>query len=278
MSRYYPNYTQYLGSQKCCNLKSQGPEGPAGPTGPAAIGTIGNTGPLGQTGPTGRSCKGPTGPAGSLLISYTGQTGNTGATGAIGPTGPAGVAFAVAGAKGSDGVAGDTGDTGPTGDVGLTGPTGDVGLTGSVGDIGATGPTGDVGNTGYTGPTGPAGKSFIIDHPTNANKYLVHVCLEGPEAGVYYRGKGEIINDESVDVELPSYVNALAYDFTINVTAIYGGKIITLNTSEVTNNKFTVYGVNSKFHWIVYGKRFNIDVEPNKNDVSVKGQGPYLYL
>jgi hypothetical protein len=43
----YLNYTQYLGANKCCNLKSQGPIGPIGPTGPAAVGPIGPTGPGG---------------------------------------------------------------------------------------------------------------------------------------------------------------------------------------------------------------------------------------
>jgi hypothetical protein len=33
-------------------------------------------------------------------------------------------------------------------------------------------------------------KTFIIDHPIKKDKYLVHACVEGPETGVYYRGKG----------------------------------------------------------------------------------------
>ena len=115
-------------------------------------------------------------------------------------------------------------------------------------------------------------------HPTNVNKYLIHVCLEGPEAGVYYRGKSEIINNKYVEIELPDYVEKLAYDFTVQITPIYSGKIVTLNSGEVENNKFRVYGENSRFHWIVYGKRFDIEVEPNKSDVNVKGDGPYLYL
>ena len=115
-------------------------------------------------------------------------------------------------------------------------------------------------------------------HPTNVNKYLIHVCLEGPEAGVYYRGKSEIINNKYVEIELPDYVEKLAFDFTVQITPIYSGKIVTLNSGEVENNKFRVYGENSRFHWIVYGKRFDIEVEPNKLDVNVKGDGPYLYL
>jgi hypothetical protein len=49
MSSYYGNYSQYLGAQKCCSIKTQGPQGPIGPTGPAAVGQIGYTGPTGAS-------------------------------------------------------------------------------------------------------------------------------------------------------------------------------------------------------------------------------------
>lgn len=79
MSRYYSNYNQYLGSQRCCDLRGAGPQGPIGPAGPASIGPPGTgfTGDIGPTGATGRSCRGPTGPPGnpSGLTGYTGQTG-----------------------------------------------------------------------------------------------------------------------------------------------------------------------------------------------------------
>jgi len=74
MSRNFSNYSQYLGAQRCCDFRGQGPVGPQGPAGPAAIGPMGNTGSEGPTGATGRSCKGPTGPAGSP----SGLTGPTG--------------------------------------------------------------------------------------------------------------------------------------------------------------------------------------------------------
>ena len=53
MSSYYGNYSQYLGAQRCCNLKTQGFPGPEGPPGPASIGPVGSTGATGVTGPTG---------------------------------------------------------------------------------------------------------------------------------------------------------------------------------------------------------------------------------
>jgi hypothetical protein len=79
----YLSYNQYLGAQRCCNLKSQGPVGPQGPAGPASIGPPGNTGVGGATGPTGRGCRGPTGPAGGP----EGPTGPQGIQGVTGPTG-----------------------------------------------------------------------------------------------------------------------------------------------------------------------------------------------
>ena len=163
-------------------------------------------------------------------------------------------------------------DQGPTGATGPTGP-------GAIGPIGFTGYTGMTGPTGRNciGPTGPS-KSFIIDHPTDQSKYLVHVCLEGPEAGVYYRGVGEIINGECSVIQLPDYVTNLARDFTVQLTGVYDGKVKAYNFSEVENNSFTVYGENGKFHWLVIGKRHDIVVEPLKSDVELKGDGPYLWI
>ena len=119
-------------------------------------------------------------------------------------------------------------------------------------------------------------KNFIIEHPLNPNKYLVHACLEGPEAGVYYRGTSEIKGTEQI-IELPDYVS-FATEFTVNVTPIYNGKIRNLNCSKIENNKFTVYGEAGEFYWTVIGKRLNINVEPDRDSVVVKGDGPYTYL
>jgi hypothetical protein len=125
-------------------------------------------------------------------------------------------------------------------------------------------------------------KTFVIDHPIHPNKYLVHACLEGPESGVYYRGKGEIVNGTSVDVQLPAYVGALCpgADFTVQLTHIYDGAVKAFSASEVdpATNTFRVYGENGRFNWLVHGKRFDIEAEPNKADVNRHGDGPYTYL
>ena len=133
---------------------------------------------------------------------------------------------------------------------------------------------------GTTGPTGPADKSFIIPHPVNKDKYLVHVCLEGPEAGVYYRGKAVINNgDEFVEISLPNYVDALAADFTINITPIYDGTVKGVySATEVVNGTFRIYGTPGKVHWTVWGKRHDIEVEPDVITTTVQGAGPYKWI
>jgi hypothetical protein len=123
-------------------------------------------------------------------------------------------------------------------------------------------------------------KTFIIDHPTKPHNYLVHACTEGPEAGVYYRGKSEITvaDNNQKHIYLPDYVKSLAKEFTIQVTSIYNGKCTKLNTSSIENNSFTVYGEPCKFYWTVHGTRESVEIEPLKNEVIMRGNGPYRYV
>ena len=44
MSSYSRSYNEYLGKNRCCDLRGQGPPGPVGPTGPAGIGPVGPAG------------------------------------------------------------------------------------------------------------------------------------------------------------------------------------------------------------------------------------------
>jgi len=142
-------------------------------------------------------------------------------------------------------------------------------------------------------------KTFVIDHPQySTDKYLVHACLEGPEAGVYYRGKGKIPeNKNSVIVELPNYCKKWN-DFTIQTNTIvqnnndckkykiYGtSDVIIDNENEddvISNNNniyFIVYGKeNTEFYWTTFAKRLNIDVEIDKSSVKIDGFGPYRYI
>ena len=56
-------------------------------------------------------------------------------------------------------------------------------------------------------------KGFDIKHPNKEGHRLRHICLEGPEAGVYYRGR---IKNEKM-IRLPSYWKGLVNVDTITV-------------------------------------------------------------
>ena len=102
------------------------------------------------------------------------------------------------------------------------------------------------------GTFGATSKSFVIPHQTQEGKKLVHGAIEGPEFGVYYRGKvdGDVI-------DLPEYWGWLVDEETISVqlTAI-GGKQ-DLFVKEIKDNK--VYINNGTCYFTVYGERKDID-------------------
>jgi hypothetical protein len=159
------------------------------------------------------------------------------------------------------------------------------GLT--ISSIGSTGTSGNPSHPLVYEPTSQkvtysTAKTFVIDHPDDQDKFLVHACLEGPEAGVYYRGKASIENDKCVTIVLPKYVEKLANNFTVHLTLIYDesceNENLVLRTTEVEKNSFKVYGKNCKFFWIVYGERQSINVEPLKNSSDVLGEGPYRWV
>ena len=57
-------------------------------------------------------------------------------------------------------------------------------------------------------------KGFDIQHPNKSNHRLRHICLEGPEAGVYYRGR--LTNANVIDI--PDYWHGLIDPESITVS------------------------------------------------------------
>ena len=124
----------------------------------------------------------------------------------------------------------------------------------------------DVGPIGKS-DVGPIGKSDDDIYTYNKNKLLTNIS-----SNVCYRGEGEITNDDSTNIELPHYVDKVYTDLTIQLTPIYNGdkSNITLYTSNIEDNKFTVYATkNVKFYWMVYGKYCNINNEIKDLDLIV---------
>jgi len=105
-------------------------------------------------------------------------------------------------------------------------------------------------------------KSFVIDHPTKENKQLAHACLEGPEIGVYFRGKST-----SDTIVVADYWDSLVDidTMTVDLTAIGPGQ--DLFVSSIKENGDVVVGTNTdeplNYYYVVYGERKDI----NKLDV-----------
>lgn len=76
-------------------------------------------------------------------------------------------------------------------------------------------------------------KNFVIDHPTRPGKKLVHTCLEGPENGVYVRGR--VLN--SNEIELPEYWKKLVDETSITVSITPIGSHQDVIVKRIGDNK-----------------------------------------
>ena len=103
-------------------------------------------------------------------------------------------------------------------------------------------------------------KRFDIPHPTKGDAYrLNHGCLEGPELGVYIRGK----LDGSHIIEIPEYWKGLVdYDtITVQLTP-FGKPDSSLHVKEIGEDKIILSSdhlVQVKCFYQVYGERKDVD-------------------
>jgi len=129
---------------------------------------------------------------------------------------------------------------------------GAVGITvkGTTGNVGI-----DVASPTYklqvNGSFAATTKSFVIDHPTKPGFKLRYGSLEGPENGVYIRGR---LSDNNT-IELPEYWTELVHEdsITVNLTPIgrnpgihsvidiSNNTIVIESTNDVINCFFTVF-------------------------------------
>jgi hypothetical protein len=101
-------------------------------------------------------------------------------------------------------------------------------------------------------------KSFLIDHPTKPGMKLRYGSLEGPENGVYVRGK---LVDTTV-IELPDYWTGLVHadSITVNLTAAAAGQ--QLYVEKIENNCVHIVNETGKpvnCFYTVYGERKDVD-------------------
>ena len=98
-------------------------------------------------------------------------------------------------------------------------------------------------------------KSFVIDHPTKQDMKLRYGSLEGPENGVYVRGKST-----SKVIELPDYWEGLVDEDSITVTLTSIGKKQSLYVKEIRDNAVVIGGSwRPNYYYVVYAERKDVD-------------------
>jgi hypothetical protein len=172
--------------------------------------------------------------------------------------------------KGNTRLQGDAGTSytlNVTGDVTIIGNTEQTGDTNQVGNITASGTikaatligahtSGSI-SGGVSGKSGGA-KAFDIPHPSRAGYRLRHICLEGPESAVYFRGR---LKNRKV-IKLPTYWEKLVDPTTITVNLTpYGSHqdiiVKRLDSTEIHLQSNGGLPIDCFYH--VYGTRQDIE-------------------
>ena len=99
-------------------------------------------------------------------------------------------------------------------------------------------------------------KSFNIAHPTKEGKRLIYGVLEGPEHGVYVRGK----STEKV-IELPEVWTGLVHDDSLTVQLTCKGKPFSIWVEDIRDNKVYINTDVEEFEFFYYiqGERKDVD-------------------
>ncbi len=101
-------------------------------------------------------------------------------------------------------------------------------------------------------------KTFNIEHPTQSGKRLIHGCFEGPEHGVYFRGK-----TQDSGIQAPEYWSGLVDidSMTVDVTPI--GPNQSIYVDRIEDNGDVYVGANTdeplNYFYIIYGERKDVD-------------------
>ena len=113
-----------------------------------------------------------------------------------------------------------------------------------------------LGDVFVQGTLNAATKNFKIQHPTMEGYYLVHSSLEGPERGIYHRGKLKVSNI----IHLPDYWKDLPVDdvdITVQLTPI--GNACQHFVKSINKEEIEVGCECGKPHcfYIVHAQRYN---------------------
>lgn len=100
-------------------------------------------------------------------------------------------------------------------------------------------------------------KSFVIPHPTQEGKTLQHGSLEGPEHGVYHRGR---LSEGNV-IQLPEYWTELVDEDTISVQLTANGDFQMLYVEKIEGNRVFVANAADEgidCFYLIHGERKDV--------------------
>ena len=110
------------------------------------------------------------------------------------------------------------------------------------------------GTTTVIGHFAATSKSFLIDHPLDNNKKLQYASLEGPEHGVFLRGK----TNENI-INLPNYWPALVDENSISVNLTPINVYSNIYVVDYNNTRIITSGNNGNdYFYTIYGERKDI--------------------
>ena len=82
-------------------------------------------------------------------------------------------------------------------------------------------------------------KNFVADHPTDPTKVIVYTALEGPEAGTYVRGTGQLEGGQ-VEIALPEHFGLVTNEAGLTAQVTSSGQWAPLYVIEVTTDRLVV--------------------------------------
>ena len=153
------------------------------------------------------------------------------------------------------------GDGGTSYTLNVTGDVTIIGNTNQTGNIEATGnitAANFIGSVSKCSGKSTGAKAFDIPHPSRSGYRLRHICLEGPESAVYFRGR---LKNRKV-IKLPTYWEKLVDPTTITVNLTpYGSHqdiiVKRLDSTEIHLQSNGGLPIDCFYH--VYGTRQDIE-------------------
>lgn len=125
-------------------------------------------------------------------------------------------------------------------------------------------------------------KTFIIPHPLDDDRWLIHGCTESPHNGVEYWGTVQLDDYGVATVQLPHYFEALtAHEGRAVLLTGLGEALAPPTATYPAGGRFDMHGIPGQtVSWLVKAIRKDVPallVEPRRTDVVVRGDGPYRY-